>query len=143
MRRFEIFLVMLLAASAVECGGGNDETASPTAPTPTTTTPPPGGSGSSGPNTGCATPNAPGNLTVTASGSRVTFTWDAVNGASEYLMLIGSSPSSSNVLFTNTSNPAYYWNGAANGTYYGRVQARNSCGNTSASSNEVTVRIPG
>lgn len=138
MRRFDMFTVVLLAALAGACGGESGDVASPTSPTQTTTTttttPPP-------PTSACARPPAPGNLAVTASGSRVTLDWTAVSGANQYFVMVGTSPSSSNVIFTNTTQTSFNWNGGSRGTYYARVAANNACGD-SVPSNEVTIVIP-
>ena len=88
---------------------------------------------------GC-TPAAPANLVVTMSDTRVTLTWSAVSGATEYVVLVGTSPSSSNEILTNTTNTTYQWNGAKIGQHYARIQAKNSCG-TSGSSNEVAFTV--
>ena len=74
------------------------------------------------------------------SDTRVTLTWSASSGAAEYIVLIGTTPSSSNELSTNTTNTTYQWNGAPVGQHYARIQAKNSCG-TSGSSNEVAFTV--
>ena len=136
MKRFNIYTLAVLTALSLACGGGTDESGSPTAPsqgqTPTTSS----GGGS------CSIPGAPGNLAVSAVGTRVTFNWAPVNGVIEYIVLVGTSPSSSNTISTNTTNPEFFWNGAANGSYYARIQSRNACG-TSGSSNEVAFTVSG
>jgi len=67
-------------------------------------------------------------------------TWSAVSGATEYLILVGTSPSSSNILSTNAVSKTYPWSGVPQGTHYARIQAKNSCG-TSGSSNEVRFTV--
>jgi hypothetical protein len=130
MNRLAALLVALMALAGAACGGGEDGGSSPTGPT-----------GTGGSQSGCSLPGAPGNLAVTTSGTSVVLSWSAVNGAMEYIVLVGTSPSSSNTLSTNTSQPTYPWSGVPAGSYYARVQARNSCG-TSGSSNEVRFTIP-
>ena len=82
------------------------------------------------------------NLAVSVSSTRVTLTWSRADGANTYIVLIGTSPSSANIISTNTTNPEYFWNGGNVGTYYARIQSHNPCG-TSGSSNEVSFRITG
>ena len=129
MHRFAVVMVTLVALAGSACGGGEDGDGSPTGPT---------GGGSQA---NCSFPSAPGNLAVATSGTSVVLSWSAVSGAMEYLVLVGTSPSSANTLSTNTSQPNYSWSGVTPGSYYVRVQARNSCG-TSGSSNEVRFSIP-
>ena len=130
MTRLSFVIVALIAIAGSACGGGDGDERSPTGPTGTTA--------SSSPN--CSLPTAPGNLAVTQSGTSVVLSWAPVSGAIEYIVLVGTSPSSANTLSTNTSQPTYPWSGVPIGSYYARVQARNSCG-TSGSSNEVRFSI--
>jgi hypothetical protein len=57
------------------------------------------------------------------------------------LILVGTSPSSSDALSTNTTQTSYTWT-AKSGTQYARVQAKMPCG-TSGSSNEVVIVVAG
>jgi hypothetical protein len=83
----------------------------------------------------------PTNLTVSVQNQSVTLQWNAVNGATEYLILVGSLPSSSDRLSTNTTNNNYTWT-AQPGRQYARIQA--SCGgNFGSSSNEVEFTVAG
>jgi hypothetical protein len=136
MKRFNLLALAAAAALSIACGGDSGESPSPTAPSQgtTTTTTTSGG--------GCSLPGAPGGLAVTVASTRVTMTWAPVNGASDYLVLVGTTASSSNVISTNTTNPEFFWNGATLGTYYARIQSRNPCG-TSGSSNEVAFTVTG
>ena len=62
-----------------------------------------------------------------------------VSGATEYLVLVGSTPSSSDQLSTNTTNTSYTWTAKA-GRQYARVQAK--CGGQfGGSSNEVEFTV--
>ena len=136
MKRFKVCTVALAAALSIACGGDGGEPTSPTAPSqtsPTTTTTPSGG---------CSIPGAPANLAVSVASTRVTLGWSRADGANDYLVLVGTTPSSSNTISTNTTNPEFFWNGATLGTYYARIQSRNSCG-TSGSSNEVAFTVTG
>jgi hypothetical protein len=126
MKRVGAFFIALAAAFTMACGGADSVGSSPTAPSQPTA-----------PSSGLS---APGNLTVAVSGTSVTLTWSGVNGAAEYVVLVGNVQGNSNVLSTNTTHTNYTWT-VGSGTYYARVQAKN--GNvTSGSSNEVSFTIP-
>jgi hypothetical protein len=129
-------IVVLAAALTTGCGGDEGGGASPTGPSSTTSTTV---SSQPQPQPSC-TLTAPGNLTVASvQGTVVTLTWSAVSGATEYLILVGSGPSSSNDLSTNTTQTNYTWT-EKNGKHYARVQARFACG-YSGSSNEVEFTV--
>ena len=131
-------LALVLAILVDACGGasgsGPSAATSPTAPSSVVQTVQTVQTGT------CSPPNAPANLVVTAIDTRVTLTWSAVSGITEYIVLIGSAASNSNELFTNTTNTTYQWNSAGLGQHYARIQAKNTCG-TSGSSNEVAFRV--
>lgn len=135
MNRFGVLSIVLAAAITGACGGAQDAGSSPTGPsttTTTTTTPPP-----PPPSQASCTPT---NLTVASiQGTVVTLQWSAVSGATEYLVLVGSAPSSSDQLFTNTTNNNYTWT-AKKGRQYARVQAKCN-GSFGASSNEVEYTV--
>jgi hypothetical protein len=65
--------------------------------------------------------------------------WSASNGATQYEVMVGTTPSSSNTLLTNTGQNSYAFT-APTGTHYARVQAKNACGG-SAASNEITFFV--
>ena len=135
MTRCKLTALALVLAAGIGCGGGADgDGGSPTGPTGG------GGGGTGSGNGGCTRPSAPGNLTASVNLNSVVFTWSPVNSTTDYSLLVGNGPSTSNVLSTNTSQTNYTWNGVNRGTYYARVEARNSCG-SGASSNEVTFTI--
>lgn len=136
MSRAAVLIVALVASLAGACGDGEIADSSPTGPS--------GGSGSQSPGGGsCRVPGAPTSLAVSFVGSsNIVLTWDASDGATEYLIIVGTTPSSSNKLLTNAFSTRYPWSGVGAGTYYARVQATNSCG-TSGSSNEVSFTITG
>ena len=137
MRRVGLCIAAMAAVIVVACGEG-DAVQSPTGPSasaPSASAP----SAPSAPQGGCIA--APANLVVVSVvGSTVSLSWSPVSGATEYLVLVGSSPSSSNILSTNTSNANYAWGGVPPGHHYARVQAKASCG-TSSSSNEVDFSV--
>jgi hypothetical protein len=88
-------------------------------------------------------PGAPANLRVDfVQGTTVSLSWSAVGGATEYLVLVGSTSGNSDELFTNTSQTTYSYGGVKPGHHYARVQAKNACG-TSGSSNQVDYSVAG
>ena len=133
MKRVGVLCVVLAAAVTIACGGSDSAGSSPTSPSS-----PSPGSGSSQP-TNPSGLNAPANLTVAVNGGSVTLTWSGVNGASEYLVLVGTTSGSSDKLFTNTTQTSYSWT-VGSGVYYARIQAK-SGSVTSGSSNEVSFAI--
>jgi hypothetical protein len=135
MKRLGIFMIAVAAALTMACGG-DKESASPTAPS--------GGSGGGAsqpapaPSGGGLT--APTNLTVRVIGTQVTLSWSS-SGSPQYQILVGTSPSSSNALSTNTTQTTYTWT-VSPGTYYARVQSLSGT-TTSGSSNEVNFTVSG
>lgn len=139
MNRPAVLIVLFVAVLSVACGGNGEGVSSPTAPTPTpTTTTPPPTTPAPAPESGCTRPSAP-QLQVSLDGNHVTFTWSAVN-AIDYTIYIGTTPNSSNLVRTNTTQTNYSWNGANRGTYYATVHPRNNCGSGNPS-NEVVFTI--
>ena len=137
MTRASVWLVALAAAVAVGCSGS--EGTSPTSPSGSSST----GSSPQSPQSSCTIPAPPTGLRVTSvAGTTVSLAWSASSGATDYLVLVGSTPGNSDELSTNTSQTAYSYGGARVGVHYVRVQARNSCG-TSGSSNQVDFSVAG
>ena len=91
MNRAGILSIVLAAAVTGACGGADGASSSPTGPSSTTPTT----SSQPAPQGSCV----PGNLTASVSGSAVTLRWSAVNGATEYSVLVGSTPTSSTPAF--------------------------------------------
>lgn len=132
MKRFGVLSIVLAAAVTVACGGADGANSSPTAPS---TTPP-----ASQPQPQAPASCVPQNLRVASiQGTAVRLEWSSVSGASEYLVLVGSTPGSTDQLFTNTGNPYYAWT-ARQGPQYARVQAKCN-GVFGASSNEVAYTV--
>jgi hypothetical protein len=130
-------VIVLVAMAAIGCSDSGSPVSSPTAPTQTSAgTPPPGAAPG-----GCPLPSAPTNLRVAAiAGTQVTLAWTEVSSATQYVVLVGTSPSSSNTLSTNTTQVTYSWSGVPVGRHFARVQTTNLCG-TSGSSNEVEFTV--
>jgi hypothetical protein len=139
MNRFGVLLIVLAAAVTGACGGAEEASSSPTGPSTPTTTPSQPPPAPTPPQTASCTPQ---NLTVASiQGTVVTLQWSAVSGATEYLVLVGSAPSSSDLLSSNTTNTSHTWT-AKPGKQFARVQAR--CGSGfGSSSNEVEYTIAG
>ena len=133
MNRAAVLSILFAAAMSGACGSSDAVGSSPTGPS--SSTPPPA---SSPPQTTCVA--APTNLrVVSVQGTVVSLAWSGVNNATEYLVLVGSAPSSSNELSTNTTQTNYTWT-SKDGKHYARVQAHASCG-YSSSSNEVEFTV--
>ena len=135
MKRAGLFVVAIAAAVTMACGGSeNGGSSSPTGPSSSSSSNPP-------PQSSCtAPPSAPTNLRVAAqNGSQITLEWSAVSSATQYEVMVGPTPSSSNTLLTNTGQNSYMFT-APTGTYYARVQAKNACGGSPAS-NEISFTV--
>jgi hypothetical protein len=135
MNRAGILSIVLAAAVTAACGGAEGANSSPTGPSSPTPSP-------SSPQPQAPASCVPANLTVASIvGTVVTLQWSAVNGATEYTVLVGSTPSSADYVSTNTTNPNYTWT-ARPGRQYARVQAK--CGGAwGGSSNEVEFTVAG
>jgi hypothetical protein len=135
MKRFGVLSIVLAAVVTVGCGGADSAGSSPTAPSPAT---PPASQPQPQPQAPASC--VPQNLRVASiQGTAVRLEWSGVSGASEYLVLVGSAPGSSDQLFTNTGNPYYAWT-AKQGRQYARVQAKCN-GQYGTSSNEVEYTV--
>jgi hypothetical protein len=135
MTRVTLYVAALAATVAAGCSG-SEGGATPTSPSASTSS-----GGTAPPQASCTMPAAPANLHVDSlQGSTVSLSWSAVSGATEYLVLVGSTSGSSDELFTNTSQAAYTTGGVKVGHHYARVQAKNACG-TSGSSNQVDFTV--
>ena len=135
MTRVGMLSIVLAAAVTGACGGADSASSSPTGPSTTTTTT------SSQPQ---PTPQpaacVPTNLHVASKqGTVVTLEWNAVSGATEYVVLVGSAPGSSDQLSTNTTNTSYTWT-AKGGRQFARVQAKCN-GQFGSSSNEIDYTV--
>ena len=96
---------------------------------------------------GGAPPNAPNNLTASATGNVVTLAWSPPvpdDGILTYVVEAGSSPGLANLASVNTGsgNPSLVTGGVPPGTYYVRVRAA-TIGGAGPTSNEVTLVVGG
>ena len=133
MKRSGVLSIVLAAAVTGACGGSETASPSPTGPSSTTTT-------SSQPQPAPQQACVPANLRVgSIQGSVVMLAWNGVSGATEYVVLVGSTPGSSDQLSTNTTNTSYTWT-AKGGRQYARVQAKCN-GQFGGSSNEVEYTV--
>jgi len=88
----------------------------------------------------CMALPAPTGLRASVASSRVTFNWDPVATATEYVIGVGTAPGSTNIMAPNTSATTYLWRGAPAGTFFARVGARAGCSHMNAS-NEITFSV--
>ena len=135
MTRVGMLSIVLAAAVTGACGGADSASSSPTGPSSTTTT-----TSSQPQPTPQPSACVPTNLhVVSIQGTVVTLAWNGVSGASEYVVLVGSAPGSSDQLSTNTTNTSYTWT-AKGGRQYARVQAKCN-GQFGSSSNEIDYTV--
>jgi hypothetical protein len=128
MNRAGVLSIVIAAAVTGACGGSDSASPTPTGPSSTTTTT----SSQPTPQGACV----PTNLhVVSIQGTVVSLAWNGVSGATEYTILVGSAPGSSDQLSTNTTNTSYTWT-AKSGRQYARVQAKCN-GQYGSSSNEI------
>lgn len=131
MKRVGVLAIVLAAVVTGACGGADGVSPAPTSPSPATSTTTP-----SSAQQACV----PSNLRLASKqGTVVTLAWDAVSNATEYLVLVGSAPSASDHLSTNTTNTSYTWT-AKTGQQYARVQAKCN-GQFGGSSNEIAYTV--
>lgn len=88
----------------------------------------------------CAVPSAPSNLSADVTGSSVSLSWSSVDDASDYVVLVGWTPLSSETVLTNTSESRHAIDQLPSGTHYARVHAHNWCG-TSVPSEPLTFTV--
>jgi len=134
MNRLSVWSAAVVAVCVAGCADGRGVLSSPTGPSGplavTTPTVP----------SSCAVPAAPGNLSATVTGAVVSLTWSRVNDAADYVVLVGNTPSGSDILLTNTTVTSHTLESVEPGTHFARVHAHNWCG-TSESSEAVAFTI--
>jgi hypothetical protein len=129
MRRVTSWVVAAAAVCAAGCANGNSGLTGPSSLAVATP---------SAPST-CELPGAPADLSADVSGSSVSLTWSHVGEASDYVVLIGWSPTSAETLLTNTAS-THHSVSVPSGTHFARVRAHNWCG-TSESSQPITFSV--
>jgi hypothetical protein len=134
MNRAGVLSIVFAAAVTGACGGSESASPTPTGPSSTTTTT------TSQPQPTQQAACVPTNLhVVSIQGTVVSLAWNAVSGATEYTVLVGSAPGSSDQLSTNTTNANYTWT-AKTGRQYARVQSKCN-GQYGSSSNEIEYTV--
>jgi hypothetical protein len=130
MRAVKLWIAIAAAACIAGCANGSTGLTSPSPLAVTTPTVP----------SSCAIPGPPGNLSAEVAGSTVSLAWSSVDDASDYVVLVGWTPMSSETLITNTSASHHSIDGLPSGTHYARVHAHNWCG-TSDASDPITFTV--
>ena len=120
MRAVFAAAALLLVAG---CANGGGELTSPSPVAVVTPTAP----------SSCAVPAVPDDPSVEVTGATVSLSWTAVRDATDYVVLVGWSPSSSETVLTNTSAAHHSIENMPPGTHFVRVHAHNWCGTSDAS----------
>jgi hypothetical protein len=134
MTRSLVGAAALTAFLTAACSGDD----SPSSPSTTINS---GGSAPTNPAPGnCAVP-APANLRVSfRMQSLIELSWDAVANSTGYTLLVGTSPTSNDIMRADMASTSYRY-AAQNGRQYARVQARATCG-AGAISNAIEYSVP-
>ena len=127
MRAVSIVAALICAAGCADGGGQL------TSPSPVAVVSPPVPSS-------CAVPGVPDNLSAEVTGASVSLSWSAVSDATDYVVLVGGTPVSSETVLTNTSEAHHWIESIPMGTHFARVHAHNWCG-TSEASQAVTFSV--
>jgi hypothetical protein len=130
MRAVKMWIAVAAAACVAGCANGTSELTSPSPLAVATSSVP----------SSCAVPGPPDNLSADVTGNTVTLSWSAVGDASDYVVLVGWTPGSSETALTNTSEAHHSIDDLPRGTHVARVHAHNWCG-TSEPSEPVTFRV--
>jgi len=127
-------LKTLIAAAAAVCVTGcANGTSGLTSPSPLAV------AGPSVPSS-CAVPGAPDSLSADVTGTTVSLSWSSVGDASDYVVLVGWTPASSETVLTNTLEAHHSIGDLPVGTHYARVHAHNWCG-TSEPSDPISFTV--
>jgi hypothetical protein len=123
VRALKIVIVAAVAAAVAGCANaGGDRLTSPSPLAEATSTAP----------SSCALPSAPRNVTADVEGALVSLSWTAVDDATDYVVMVGTTPTSTDTLMTNTADSQHAIAGIEPGTHFVRVHAHNWCGASSA-----------
>ena len=123
MRGATFCIVVAATALVTGCANGNSGLTSPS-PLPAATPSVP---------SSCAVPAVPRNLSASVTGDNVTLSWSPVGDATDYVVIVGNTPASSDTLMTGTSETYYSVEEMNPGTHFARVHAHNWCGSSEAS----------
>ena len=123
MRAVKMWIAVAAAACVAGCANGSSGLTSPSPLAVATPSVP----------SSCAVPGAPDNLSADVTGNSVSLAWSAVGGASDYVVLVGWTPASSDTVLTNTADTRHAVADLAPGTHFARVRAHNWCGTSDAS----------
>jgi hypothetical protein len=130
MRAVTLSIAVTVAAFGTECANGSSQLTGPSPLAVTTPSVP----------SSCTVPGAPSRLSADVEGDAVSLSWSSVTDASDYVVLVGWTPISSESVLTNTSESHYSINDLPSGTHYARVHAHNWCG-TSGASEPITFTV--
>ena len=130
MRAVKMWIAVAAAACVAGCANGSSGLTSPSPLAVATPSVP----------SSCAVPGAPDNLSADMTGNTVNLSWSAVGDASDYVVLVGRTPGSSEAALTNTSETHHSIDDLPRGTHFARVHAHNWCG-TSESSEPISFRV--
>jgi hypothetical protein len=130
MRAVKMWIAVAGAACVAGCANGSTGLTSPSPLAVATPSVP----------SSCAVPGAPDNLSADMTGNTVNLSWSAVGDASDYVVLVGWTPASSETALTNTSETHHSIDDLPRGTHFARVHAHNWCG-TSESSEPISFRV--
>jgi hypothetical protein len=131
MRAVKMWIAVAAVACVAGCANGGSGLTSPSPLALATPSVP----------SSCAVPGAPHNLSADVTATTVSLSWSAVGDASDYVVLVGWSPASSESALTNTLELHHSIDDLPRGTHFARVHAHNWCG-TSAPSEPVTFTVP-
>jgi hypothetical protein len=90
------------------------------------------------PGPSCRALPPPTGLRASVQTSRVTFSWNAVEGRYDYILGFGPTPGSTETLLRSTTDTSYLWRSPRPGTYYARVGTRSGDCTHTDWSNEIT-----
>jgi hypothetical protein len=130
MRGMKMGIAAAAAVCVVGCANGSAGLSSPSPVAVATPSVP----------SSCTVPGAPSDLSADVTGSSVSLSWSGVSDASDYLVLIGWTPTSAETLLTNTAASSHSIAEIPAGRHFARVHAHNWCG-TSASTPPIAFTV--
>lgn len=130
MRDVKTWIAIAAVACIAGCANGGTALTSPS---------PVAAAASSAPSS-CIVPGVPNNLAAQVTDDTVSLSWSTVSEASDYVVLVGWTPASSETVLTNTADAQHTVDDLPAGTHYARVYAHNWCG-TSESSRPISFRV--